>query len=256
MKNGSHFTIVLSIMFLTALACSSLGGAQSTPQVATASSPSFNTMMPFPTATAAVKLQLEIVQSYAWTDMDGNVRVNALMRNPYDFPVSIAMSARARLLNGAGEFMRDQELYFWDGISGGGGFALPGEMVAASACFTCERAPLTEEWKSAEAVPDVEDATTLWDYSTEVEVTGINVSFERGPIFGITGTVKNNSDGVLRRISARVFVFDQQGNFVGGGEASAWDVPAGGSASVSGYGLGQAPDGAITYESNALGVNY
>src|SRR5689334_21078541 len=260
MKNASRFTIIM-MMFLVTLACGSLTGAQATSQVATevsiASSPSFATMLPFPTATAAEVLQLEIIQFQAWTDRDGNVRVNALMRNPYDFPVATALSARARLLNGAGEFMRDQELYFLDGISGGNGFALPGEMVAATACFTCERAPLTEEWKSVEVVPDVEDGSERWDYSTEVEVAIGDVSFDGdNPIFWINGTVKNNSDITLGRISARVFVFDQAGNLVGAAEASAWDVPAGASASVSGYGLGHAPDGPVTFEANALGVNY
>jgi len=46
--------------------------------------------------------------------------------------------------------MRFQELYFLDGISGGNGFLLPGETIAANACFTCEKTPLTEAWDSLE----------------------------------------------------------------------------------------------------------
>lgn len=261
MKNASRFMIVLSIMFLITLACSSLGGTPSTPQVdtgaSTSHSPSFNTMIPFPTATAAVKLQLEVVQFQAWTDRDGNVRVNVLMRNPYDFPVRPALSAHASVLNNAGSVMRAEELYALDGISGGGGFLMPGETIAANACFTCEQAPLKEEWGSVEITADAEDASGKWNTSTEVEVTVGNVSFDGdSPIFWISGTVKNNSDTTLGRISARVFVFDQAGTFVGAGEASAWDVAPGASVSFSGYGIGQAPDGSVTYESNALGVNY
>jgi hypothetical protein len=37
-----------------------------------------------------------------------------------------------------------------DGISGGNGFLLPGETVAADVCFTCELAPLTEAWGSVQ----------------------------------------------------------------------------------------------------------
>lgn len=261
MKNASNFTIAFFVIFLATLACSSLGGTPSTPQVDTganvASSPSFSTRIPGPTQTAAPKLQLEILQFQAWTDIDGNVRVSVLMRNPYDFPVRPALSAHASVLNNAGSVMRAEELYVLDGISGGGGFLMPGEMIAANACFTCEQAPLKEEWGSVEITADAEDASGKWNTSTEVVVTVDNVSFDGdSPIFSISGTVKNNSDTTLGRISARVFVFDQAGTFVGAGEASAWDVAPGASVPFSGYGIGQAPDGSFTYESNALGVNY
>lgn len=261
MKKASYFTIGFLAIFLTTLACGSLSGTQSTPQVdtgaSTPSSPSFNTMIPFPTPTAAVKLQLEVLQFQSWTDRDGNVRVNVLMRNPYDFPVRPALSAHASVLNNAGSVMRAEELYVLDGISGGGGFLMPGEMIAANACFTCEQTPLKEEWGSVEITADAEDASGKWNTSTDVEVTVGNVSFDGdSPLFSISGTVKNNSDATLGRISARVFVFDQAGTFVGAGEASAWDVAPGASVPFSGYGIGQAPDGSFTYESNALGVNY
>ena len=201
--------------------------------------------------------QLEVLQSQAWTDRDVSVRVNVLVCNPYDFPVQPRARARANLLNSAGEFMRDQPLYFLDGISGGHGFILPGETVAANACFTCERLPLTEEWSSVDFLFSLEDASESWDYSTEVEASVGNVSFEGdSPIFWINGTVKNNSDSMLNRISARVFVFDQEGNLVGAGEASAWDVGPGATAGFNGNGIGQAPDGSVKYEITALGVKY
>lgn len=201
--------------------------------------------------------QLEIVQSQAWTDRDGNVRVNVLMRNPYDFPVNPVYRPRADVLNGAGGFIRDKTLYYLDGISGGAGFLLPGETVAAMACFTCETTPLPEPWSSVQFSTAAEDATDKWKYSTDVEATIGSVSFSGdSPLFDVRGTVKNNSDSVLSRISARVFVYDGEGNLVGAAEASAWDVAPGATASFSGVGIGQSPAGPVTYEITALGVSY
>jgi hypothetical protein len=257
MKSTSSFAIGFLFISLAALACGSFARPEIEAGTGTDANLPTATVIPKPTPTTAIKLQLEIVRFQAWTDRDGNVRVNVLMRNPYDFPIAPAAGARARLVNGTGESIRDQDLYFLDGISGGNGFLLPGEMVAANVCFTCERAPLKEEWKAVEFVTDAEDASEKWKYSTEVEITVGDVSFDGdSPLFSISGTVKNNSDVLLGRISARVFVFDQEGNLVGAGEASAWDVAPGASASFSGYGIGQAPVGPVTYESNALGVNY
>jgi hypothetical protein len=272
MKNASRCVIVLLLMSLAVSACGPSAPTEAIPQVeaeaSTAPAVETATVTPAPTATptaipvaastpTTAKLKLEIVQSQTWTDRDGNVRVNVLVRNPYDFPVAPAARARANLLNGAGQFMRDQALYFLDGISGGNGFLLPGETVAANACFTCERTPLTEEWSSVEILSSIEDASGSWDYSTEVEATVGNVSFDGdSPIFWITGTVKNNSDSMLNRIFARVVVFDQEGNLVGAAEASAWDVGPGAAANIDGYGIGKAPDGPVNYEVTALGVKY
>jgi hypothetical protein len=212
--------------------------------------------VPSPTPTTA-KLELEILQSQTWADRDGNVRVNVLFRNPYDFPVQLKSRARANLLNSAGEFMRDQALFFLDGISGGNGFILPGETIAANACFTCEREPLTEEWDSIEFLSVIEDATGSWDTSTEVEASLGDVSFAGdSSIFDVNGTVKNNSDSALNRISVRIFVFDQAGNLVGAAEASAWDVAPGATVNFDGYGIGQVPDGPVEYEVTAPGVKY
>jgi hypothetical protein len=271
MKNTFRLAIVLLLMSFVVSTCGSPAPTEAapTPQVelqaspepsieaATATAPATVTPVPpSPTPTAA-PLQLEVVQSQAWTDRDGNARVNVLMRNPYDFAVAPAGRARANLLNGAGEFLRDEGLYFLDGISGGNGFVLPGETIAANACFTCERKPLTEEWGSVEFRLNVEDASESWDTFTDVEATIGNVSFEGdSPIFWVTGTVKNNSDSMLSRISARVFVYDQEGNLVGAAEASAWDVGAGATASFNGYGIGETPNGPVTYEVTALGVKY
>src|SRR5215211_2202675 len=243
MKNASRFVIVLLLMSLAVSACSSPAPTEVIPpppvETEASTEPSVATATAAPTSTATAisvssptptteKLQLEIVQSQAWTDRDGNVRVNVLVRNPYDFPVVPAFRARANLLDSAGQFIRDQALYFLDGISGSNGFLLPGETIAANACFTCERTPLNEAWSSVEILSGIEDASESWDYSTEVEAAVGNVSFDGdSPIFWISGMVKNNSDSILDRISARVFVFNPEGNLVGAAEASAWDVGAG-----------------------------
>jgi hypothetical protein len=259
MRNTPKFSIVVIVMWLAALACGSFGGTNAPPGVETKSSganPETATLPPaISTPTTAAELKFEIVALQTWADRDGNVRVNLLARNPYDFPVTPL--AHAALMNAAGERLRGSDFYFLDGISGGGGFFLPGETIAAHACFTCEEAPLTEEWASVEVKSNVRDASEAWQYVTEVEATVTNVSFEGdSPLFDVDGTVKNNSDVTLRRISTRIFVYDQAGNFIGAAEASAWDVAPGASVSFNGYGIGQAPDGPFTYEISALGVNY
>lgn len=228
--------------------------ATPTVEPATATPTAIPTSSPRPTV---ARLQLEIVQSQLWADRDGNVRVNVLLLNPYDFPVRPSSRARASLFNSAGEFMRDQEFYFLDGISGGGGFILPGETIAAHACFTCESAPLTEAWATVEFAFNIEEAINEWDYFTEVEASAGSVSFDGdSPIFNVSGTVTNNSDSALDRISVRVFLYDQAGNLVGAAEASAWDVGPGAAVPFDSYGIGQAPDGSFDYEVTALGVNY
>ncbi len=290
MRSGSQFALVLVLMSLAVLACTSSAPTGVTPQLEAAStelnveivtatpiatspptdleaSPELTvelataTVIPIPVASplpTIAPLQLEIVQSQAWTDRDGNVRVNVLFRNPYDFPVSPASGFRASVLGTLGAVLRDSEFYFLDGISGGVGFLLAGETVAATACFTCEAAPLPEEWGSVEFVSIIKDATGSRNYSTQVEATITGVSFDGdSPIFWITGTVTNNSDAMLSRISARVLVFDQDGNLVGAGESSAWDVGPGATANISGYGIGAMPvAGFIEFEASALGVTY
>jgi hypothetical protein len=211
------------------------------------------TASPAPTA---APLRLEIVQSQAWTDNLGNVRANVLLRNPYAFPVATTARSSAKVLNAAGEMLRMVNLAINDGLAGPG-FFLPGETIAGNACFTCERALLDQPWSTVEFSvfigPDVDDV----DYSTQVEATAVRVRFAGdSPIFDIDGTVKNNGDAALDVISARVIVYDPDGKLIGAGEASAWDVAPGASASLSGYGFGQTPAGAYTTEVSALGYRY
>jgi hypothetical protein len=229
--------------------------ASPTVQAATATPAPTAVPVASPTATTAA-LRLEIVQSQAWTDSLGLVRVNVLLRNPYDFPVAPGF-AGASTRNSAGELIRGRDLYFLDGISGGVGFLLPGEAIAANACFTCETSPLPEPWSSVEVVATAEDATGLWNYSTDVEGTVSDVSFAGdSAIFDIAGTAKNNSDAALSVIAVRVNVFDEAGKLIGAGVISAYDVAAGATASARGYGIGEPPAGPFTYEATALGVTY
>lgn len=221
---------------------------------ATAVPTSAPTLTPTPTTE---RLELEVLQTQTWVDRLGDARINVLFRNPYEFPVSLGNGARATLRNSAGAMIRDGGLYFLDGISGGAGFLLPGEIIAANACFTCLEAKLSEEWASVEVVSSIQDATGTWNYSTEVEPSVGAVAFDGdSPLFDISGTVTNNSGGSLQRISVRVTVFDQEGKLVGAAEASAWDVGAAATANFSSYGIGQTPAGEFTYEVTAVGVNY
>jgi hypothetical protein len=270
MKNTSRPILMLVLVSLIVFACSPAAPTESVPPVETpvsqaspdpgverATSTAVSATVVAPSVTPTPQVQLEVVQSQTWTDRDGHLRVNVLVRNPYEFPVAPAFRGRASLLDSTGEFIRDQPLYFLDGISGGNGFVLPGETVAANACFTCEREPLTEDWSSVAFRLNVEDASTLWSYFADVEASVGTVSFNGdSPIFDVSGTVKNNTSEMLNRISARVFVFDGEGNLVGAAEASAWDVGPGATANFSGYGIGQAPTGPVTYEVSALGVKY
>lgn len=270
MKNSSMFVIVLLIVILTGTGCSPSAPTVSTLPMATQvnSEPSMiptqaigtatHTAIPVSSPTSTPPpLQLEIVQSQTWTDGDGNFRVNVLMRNPYEFAVAPTFRANSELLDSAGKMVRFQELYFLDGISGGTGFLLPGETIAANACFTCEKAPLTEAWSSIKFESVIADASGKWEYYNDVESTITSVSFHGdSPIFDVTGTVKNNTDTKLDRISTRIFVFDQDGNLAGAAEVSGWDVGPGATVNINGYGIGQSPDGGIKYEVTALGVKY
>ncbi len=279
MKSLRRFVIVLFMLALTGLACNlsaptrvepsveglasaeaSLTPAAATPEaVPTEAGPTVAPTAPLPLAPTATtaKLQLEVVQSQTWTDRDENTRVNFLLRNPYDFPVAPRITGHTSLLNGAGEFMRSADLYFLDGISGGIGFILPGETIAATACFTCERAALSEAWGSVKFDTAIADASDKWKFSRDVEAVIGNVTFKGDrPIFQVTGTVTNKSDGALGRISARIFVYDQDGNLVGASEVSSWDVPKGASVNFRGYGIGKKPDGPLRIEITVLGVNY
>lgn len=265
MKDARNHIIVFLLISLLITACGSRAASATAPAVEATSPPTepgptrVATSMPVPTVAASPttqKLQLEVLQIQAWTDLDGHVRTNVLVRNPYAFAVRPRFGGRASLLNSAGELIRGRDLYFLDGISGGTGFLLPGETIAANACFTCESTPLGQEWSTVEFSSSIEEATSQWEYSTEVEATA-SVSFSgNSPIFDVSGTVTNKSDNALQRISMRVMVFDQQGNLVGAAEASAWEVPAGATVGVSGYGIGQAPEGVVDTEVSALGVNY
>lgn len=274
MKNASIFAVMILLMSLAILACGLSAPAAPTPRVEakvsveSSAEPSAEPAVETPAATrtsipvvpptpTTEKLQLEIVQSQTWTDRDGNARVNVLMRNPYDFPVAPTFRASSNLLNSAGELINAEGLYFLDGISGGNGFILPGETIAANACFTCEQAPLSEAWDSVKFEAVIADASGRWDYYTDVQVALSSVTFDGdSPIFWATGTVKNNTDSTLSRISARVFVYDKDGNLVGAAEVSAWDVVPGATVNFRGYGIGKSPDGAVKTEVTALGVKY
>ena len=106
MKNTPRLAIMLLLMSFVVPACGSSALNEVVPPVETVVSTepiivetatATSTIIPAssPTPTTA-PLQLEILQSQVWTDRDGNVRVNVLAHNPYDFPVAPAYRARAR----------------------------------------------------------------------------------------------------------------------------------------------------------------
>lgn len=266
MKNSFRLTIGLFCIALATLACGSstpteaalTPEATATTEAAVATATILPTALPAASLTPTVsRLQLEIVQYQTWVDKYGNLRVNVLFRNTNDYPVQPTASANVSVFDKDGKLLRNDSLYFLDGISGGLGFLLPGETIAANGCFTCEELPLTAEPDSFKFEVLVKDATNALNYFTNVEATVGNVSFEPdSPLFFFSGTVKNNTDQILQNIAARLIVFDQEGNFVGVGTASAYDIGPGGAGSFDGTGFGSPPDGPVKYEISALGVNY
>lgn len=219
-----------------------------------------------PTATATPEqLQLEILQSHAWVDSDGNTRTDVLVRNPYDFPVEPDLFAgldffsssgdfSVNLLNSSGEVAATSGLLFW-----GDWFIPPHEMAAAYACFEpCSDGVPLPEWETHEFQIQIFDASDRYEYTTDIKAN-VNISLSGGsPIFWIDGSVTNNSGTALDRISVRVFLFDQEGNYVGSGEGSAWDVGSGATANLEGaYGIWEVTGGPIDYQVAVLGiVNY
>lgn len=265
MKNSYRLTVVLFCTSLAILACGSSTPTETAqqPDAATNTPTALetSTVVPteiplIPTATVS-RLQLEVVQYQTWVDKYENLRVNVLFRNTNDYPVRLSRSGNVSVFDKDGKLLRNNSLYFLDGISGGLGFLLPGEIVAANGCFTCEELPLKGEPASYKFEVLVGDASASVNYYTDVEATIGSVTFEAdSPLFFFSGTVKNNTDQVLQRIAGRIIVFDQQGTLVGVGEASAYDIGPGGSGSFDGVGFGQQADGPVTYEVSALGVNY
>lgn len=262
MKIAYQFAIVVLFLFVASCSPSAQdsqtdvqGEPENTaaePAAATATEPS----APAATATSD-RLQLEVVNSIVWADKYGQVRASVMVRNPYEFPVEFT-AVGVNLLNGAGDMVKSEGLYFLDGVSGGTGFIMPGETVAAQACFSpCDGPPSTLEWDSQGFTLVIREATNSWKISTEVEATVSSIDIDGdSPLFWVYGTVTNNSDELLQRISARVFVYDQDGNFVGAAEVSSWDVPAGATVDFNGYGTGSVTGLSVDYEVTALGVNY
>lgn len=267
MKNSYRLIVVLFCVALATLACGSSTPTETSqqPDSPTNTPNVLETPTLVPTELSAVsptptvsRLQLELVQYQAWTDKFGNHRVNVLFRNTNDYPVQPSRQGNVSVFDKDGKLLRNHSLYFLDGITGGLGFLLPGETIAANACFTCEELPLKGEPAAYNFEVLVEDAANSVNYFTDVEATIDNVTFEEGnnPLFFFSGTVKNNTDQILQNIAGRLIVLDQQGNLVGVGTASAYDIGPGGSGSFDGVGFGPKPDGPVKYEISALGVNY
>lgn len=205
-------------------------------------------------------LELEVVQSQIWADYQGNARANVLFSNPYDFPVQVKTGSHANLYNAAGDLLKSGHLYFLDGVSGGTGFITPGDTVAANSCFTCEQALLAEPWATITFVTYIQDATEQWDYSTDVEASAIDITYdEDSPIFWAEGKLTNTSGATLDRISIRILAF-VDGTLIGAAAIFEDSVGPGVTVDFSGYGLGENPPGDSSanadYEISTIGVNF
>src|SRR3990172_7932335 len=161
---------------------------------------STDTPTPEPSATPTEELlQLEVVDTFAWTDIFGDFQVYALVRNPYDFPVSVLTSQSVvRLLDSEGEVLLEAtSVYVTDGAELGGlGQILPGETLPAATCFTCQTlsrpyAQVQDKWETVEIVLMATKQNPI-AYSTDLEVV-VNSFY---PTL-MSGTVTNTGDQTL-----------------------------------------------------------
>src|SRR3990172_1495020 len=125
------FHIAACVLLLMLASCSSAASgseAESADLATPTEATSANTQTAVETGTpagpaatqTAISLELEVVESYSWTDERGFSWVEALVRNPYEYPVEI-YEPTVRLLDSAGEIVvRIDEVYYLTGSGRGG----------------------------------------------------------------------------------------------------------------------------------------
>ncbi len=236
MKNARKFAIVVFIVLLGLSACSPPEPTDAAPEAktsapaatdteaTTATSTSIPQSSPTETQTPAA-LELEILETHIWTDASGQFQADALVRNPYDFPVSESESY-ITFFDSIGQVLLF-DVYF-DILDGGFGQILPGEIVPAILCLWCANY-VEPDWDSYEIEIYVTEATPL-TYSTDLEVVVDRFISMGGDYFEMGAMVENTGDQTLSIIYVSVIVRDQDGNFVGTGESTIY--PAEGSAGI------------------------
>ncbi|MEX2030532.1 MAG: hypothetical protein WD906_06140 [Anaerolineales bacterium] len=172
------------------------------------------------TPTPAI-LDLAIVEWSEWPyanladPSNTDTHVEALIRNPNDFPVRIDQNAvELRFVNSEGEVVFSNEnpfLYIWEGS-----WMLPGETAALSVCVCFWSSGLPRQnWESLELTAPLQVAEGL-AYTLEVEVTiGEFSSLFGGGDQAAEMTLTNTSDAVLESIPMRVLARDAGGRYVG-----------------------------------------
>jgi hypothetical protein len=235
MKNARTFAISLFIASLLQSACSSPVATEAVvvAPVASANSEtvaSTHTPTSEPSATPTEELlQLEVVDTFAWTDIFGDFQVYALVRNPYDFPVSVLTSQSVvRLLDSEGEVLLEAtSVYVTDGAEMGGlGQILPGETLPAATCFTCQTlsrpyAQVQDKWETVEIVLMATEQTPI-AYTSDFDIV-VDSFYPTS----MAGTVTNTGDQTLSSVFVRVVIFDQDHNFVDWAEAEVQDYIVG-----------------------------
>lgn len=182
------------------------------------------TLEPSPTPTSAL-LDLEILE---WSEFlyanpadpaNTDTRVEVLIRNPNDVPVSIDQdNVELKFVNAAGEIVYSNPnpfFYIWEGS-----WMLPGQTAAFSACVCFWTSGLQkQDWESLELTAPLEAATGL-AYTLDVEVSlgeffSLSEAHLGGDGVGAEITLKNTSDQVLESIPMYVFAYDASGKYVG-----------------------------------------
>jgi hypothetical protein len=180
---------------------------------------------PEPTATATEPaLQLEVLEWHRWPDARepnmGWGYVNALVRNPYDFPVEVTGSPTARLLDEAGAFViRSLGADVLDGSLMGIGQIRPGEAVGLyfCACGTVG-SMVVPEWESFELDFDLREAQPV-EVTTDFQLAPHRIFVQEAyNFFSVAFNGRYTGSEPLRAIAVRMTVRGPNGEYLGSGE--------------------------------------
>ena len=151
----------------------------------------------------------KLSKPHIWTDEEGHFFADALVRNPYDFPVS-EYESFITYYDSEGEVLL--EGVYFDTLDGGLGQILPGETVPASNCLWCSNYE-EPDWDSYEIVIRVKEEAPI-AYSTDIEVVVGRFDSVGGDYFELAAKLENTGDQTLNTVFVSLVVRDQDGNFV------------------------------------------
>ncbi|MCC6299249.1 MAG: hypothetical protein IT314_08115 [Anaerolineales bacterium] len=225
-----NFAVAFLVFAIALAGCSPQASATSPvpPTVApTDAVPPTETFTPAPTVSLGPSftpspaiLDLEILE---WSEFpyanpadpsNTDTHVEALIRNPNDFPVRVDTSSdELRFVNSAGDVVYanpSSSFHIWEGY-----WMLPGETAALSACVCFMSSGLEkQEWQTLELSASLSPTDVV--YTLDVEVTmGEMLPHPEVVTLGAQVTLTNTSDQALESIPIRVLAWDTSGRYVG-----------------------------------------